>query len=41
MEGGWIDPEFELATHVAAECPIVVEIAPAQWHMKPPAPEFR
>src|SRR5271166_5880095 len=41
MEDGWIEPEFQLATHVAAECPVIVEITSAQRHMEPPSPELR
>src|SRR5271166_5112662 len=37
MEGGWVEPEFQLATHVAAQCAVVVEIASAQWHVEPSA----
>src|SRR5208283_5494296 len=40
MKGGWVEPEFQLATHVAAQCPVVVEIASSQRHMKPSAPEI-
>src|ERR1019366_3754918 len=40
MQDGWIEPQLQLATHVAAECPVIVEITSAQRHMKPPAPEI-
>src|SRR5208337_3193543 len=39
MEGGWVEPELQLATHVAAECPVIVEVAPSHRDMKPPTPE--
>src|SRR5580704_4385157 len=39
-QGGWIEPQHEFATHVAAQCPVVVEITSAKWHMEPPAPEI-
>src|SRR5271166_1877760 len=26
MEGGWVEPEFQLAARVAAQCPVVIEI---------------
>ena len=40
MEGGRIEPELKFATHIAAQCPVVVEITSPQWHMEPPAPEI-
>src|ERR1035437_3625676 len=41
IEGGWIEPELQLATHIAAQRPILIKIAITQWHMEPPAPELR
>jgi hypothetical protein len=41
VEGGWIDPEFELSTRVAAQCAVVVEVAPTQWDMESSVPELR
>ena len=29
MQGGWVEPELQLAAHVAAECPVIVEITSA------------
>src|SRR5271165_3041058 len=40
MQDCWIEPELQLSTHVAAECPVIVEITSAQRHMHPPAPEI-
>src|SRR5271167_4283706 len=40
MEDGWVEPEFQLAAHIAAQCSVVVEITFAQWHMEPSAPEI-
>src|SRR5271165_6006538 len=40
VQDGLIEPEFQLTTRVAAQCPVVVEITSAHWHMKPPAPEI-
>src|SRR5208283_2172657 len=37
MYGGWVQPELEFATHVAAQCPVIIEITSAQWHMEPSA----
>src|SRR5271166_5640421 len=41
MQDGWIEPQLQLATHVAAECPVIVEITSAQRHMEPPSPQLR
>ena len=40
MQGRWVEPKLQLATYVAAQCPVVVEITSPQWHMEPPAPEI-
>ena len=40
MEGGRIEPQLELATHVAADCSVIVKLTFAQWHMEPPTPEI-
>src|ERR1035438_10068419 len=40
MEGGWVEPKLQLAAHVAAQCPVVVEITFPQWHMEPPPMEI-
>ncbi len=40
VEGGRIEPELQLATSVPAQCPVVVEIASAQWHVEPSAAEI-
>ena len=40
VEAGRIEPELKLATHIAAQCPVLVESAPAQRDTEPP-PEFR
>src|SRR5271169_4246005 len=40
MQGRWVEPKLQLATHVAAQCPVVVEITFPQWHMEPPASEI-
>src|SRR5208337_4841429 len=37
MQDRWIEPELQLAAHVAAQCPVIVEITSAQWHMEPSA----
>src|SRR5208283_3388941 len=29
MYGGWVQPELEFATHVAAQCPVIIEITHA------------
>src|SRR5271157_1100445 len=41
MQGRWVEPKLQLATHVAAQCPVVVEITFPQWHTEPPASEIR
>src|SRR5664280_460174 len=40
MKGGWVEPQLQLAAHVAAECPVIVEITSAQRHMEPASPEI-
>ena len=40
MQDGWIKPKLQLAAHVAASCPIIVEITFPHRHMEPPAPEI-
>src|ERR1019366_6900394 len=40
MQGGGVEPQLQLAAHVAAQCPVIVEITSAQWHMEPPTPEI-
>src|SRR5271165_4086635 len=40
MQDRWIEPELQLAAHVAAQCPVIVEITSTQRHMEPPSPEI-
>src|SRR5271157_3910131 len=40
MEDGRIEPEFQLAAHIAAQCPVIVEITSTQRHMEPPSSEI-
>src|SRR5271165_851331 len=40
MQGGGVEPQLQLAAHVAAQCPVIVEITSAQWHMESPASEI-
>src|SRR5271157_895234 len=40
MQDGRIKPQLQLAAHVAAKCPVIVEITFPQWHMEPPAPQI-
>src|SRR5208283_5686010 len=40
MQDGWIKPELELATHIATQRAVVVEVALAQCHMEAPAPQL-
>ena len=40
VEAGRIEPELELATHIAAQSLVIIKIAPAQWYTEPPPPEL-
>src|SRR5271169_309821 len=40
MQGGWVEPQLQLAPHVAAQCPVVIEITFARVDVEPPAPEI-
>src|SRR6516165_10038955 len=40
MDGSWVEPEFNLAAHVATQCSVLVEVALAKWYMEAPTPEL-
>jgi hypothetical protein len=41
MQESRVEPKFELAARIAAQSPIVVEIALTQWQVEAAPPSFR